>query len=104
LYHNKALKPILKQAQNYKIQIPYTTIEENKIGETRFFNYCPEQYFYPACTVKLPAVLLALEELKHMGVSKNALYSSHFILGSYASVAPIDGEIIANYIKKMLLT
>jgi hypothetical protein len=103
LFKNKALKPILKQAQNYKIQIVYTPIEENKIGETQFFNYSPEQYFYPASTVKLPAVLLALEKLNHIGVSKDAIYASNSELESYPSVSPEEGETIANYIKKILL-
>ena len=92
LFKNKALKPILKQAQNYKIQIAYTPIEENKIGETQFFNYSPRQYFYPASTVKLPAVLLALEKLNQIGVSKDAIYSSNSKLEAYASVTPEAGE------------
>ena len=97
------MKPILKQAQNYKIQIAYTPIEENKIGETQFFNYSPRQYFYPASTVKLPAVLLALEKLNQIGVSKDAIYSSNSKLEAYASVTPEAGETIASYIKKILL-
>jgi len=103
LFKNKTLKPILKNAQNYKIQIVYTSIADNKMGKTQFFNYNPEQYFYPASSVKLPSALLALEKLKHIGVSKDAIYSSNSTLDAYSSVKLDAGETIANYIKNILL-
>lgn len=100
LYKNKVLKPILKKAQNYGIQIVYTPIDGNKKGETLYYNYNPEQYFYPASTVKLPAVLLALEKLKAIEISKDADYSSHSNLENYTSV---HQESFSSYIKKILL-
>lgn len=63
---------ILDSAAHYEVQIIYTQInrdEENKPSFTSFyFNVDSSRYFYPASTVKLPAVLLALEKLKQLNI------------------------------------
>lgn len=103
LFKNDKLKPLLKDSQNYRIQIIYTPINGNKIGKTKYFQYSPNQYFYPASTVKLPAVLLSLEKLNEIGIDKDAIYSSHSNIENYASVDTSANESISSYIKKILL-
>ena len=109
LSKNKALKPYLKNAQNYHIQIIYTPVSEtNQLGETQYWRYMPQEYFYPASTVKLPLALLALEFLKKKGLDSQSPYSSISTLPNYPSVSgdstAASGEAsVAHYVKKILL-
>ncbi|WP_247236922.1 serine hydrolase [Telluribacter sp. SYSU D00476] len=63
---------ILADPVRYDVQILYTKIDRNKKNEPSFTTYRyhvdPSRYFYPASTVKLPAVLLALEKLNKLNV------------------------------------
>lgn len=103
LFKNDKLRPFLKDSQNYRIQIIYTPIKGKKMGKTKYFQYNPEEYFYPASTVKLPAVLLSLEKLNEIAVNKEATYASHSTIKNYSSVEAGANESISNYIKKILL-
>ena len=62
------------------MQIIYTQIDRGKKDKDKFkltdhyFNVDPDNYFYPASTVKLPVAILALQklnELKIPGLDKN---------------------------------
>lgn len=56
----------------YEVQILYTQINRDSANNPQFksFSYQlnPEQYFYPASTVKMPIAFLALEKLNELGV------------------------------------
>lgn len=58
---------ILKQANNYRIQIIYTKINYSESGQVHFeeyfFNYSDTIYNYPASMVKLPASIVALKKI-----------------------------------------
>ena len=58
---------ILNNPQQFEVQILYTQIDRNAKGVPKFKTYGyrsnPREYFYPASTVSLPAVLLPQEKL-----------------------------------------
>ncbi len=64
--------PVLRDPARYEVQILYTQIDRDADNKPSFRSYRyrldRKQYFYPASTVKLPAVLLALETLNQHGV------------------------------------
>jgi hypothetical protein len=73
--HSTHLKDVLGNPDKYEVQIIYTKIDRNKKNEPHFttygFNVNNKKYFYPASTVKLAAVVLALEKLNKLGIDKN---------------------------------
>jgi hypothetical protein len=102
LYKNKELKPLLKQAQKYRIQIIYTSIEPNGLpGKPKYFNYNPDFYFYPASTVKLPAALFALEKLNEYGIDRSEPYYSMSTFENYPSAT--GEQSIEDHIRKIFL-
>ena len=62
------LQKVLADTAKYQVQILYTQIDRNEHGNPLFttypYNVDDSRYFYPASTVKLPIVLLALEWLE----------------------------------------
>ncbi len=70
--HPQRFDTILASPRRYGVQIIYTKIDRNRKNEPKFttyrYNVDRNQYFYPASTVKLPAVLLALEKLNQLNV------------------------------------
>lgn len=108
-------KEVLAYSENYKLQIIYTQINRDAQNKPHFttFSYRsnPKDYFYPASTIKLPAVVLALQKLNHLqkkGISK---YTTLSIDSSYAgqeklltdSTSINNKPNIAHFIKKILL-
>lgn len=76
--HPEWFKDILANPGAKGVQIMYTQIDRNRRNEPSFKTYRYQvdrtQYFYPASTVKLPAVLLALEKINQLnipGLDKN---------------------------------
>lgn len=63
---------ILQNRDRYEIQVVYTQIDRDASNtphfRTYYFNVDSAQYFYPASTVKLPMVLLALEKLRKLNI------------------------------------
>ncbi|MCZ8215741.1 MAG: hypothetical protein O9262_05840, partial [Cyclobacteriaceae bacterium] len=63
---------ILDSAAFYEVQIIYTQINRDQQNKPTFksfyFNLDSSRYFYPASTVKFPAVLLALEKLNALNI------------------------------------
>ncbi|MCE7058591.1 serine hydrolase [Dyadobacter sp. CY343] len=72
--HPERFSEILQNPDKYQIQILYTRIDRNKKNEPHFTTHAyrlnQNQYFYPASTVKLPAVALAFEKLNKLGIDK----------------------------------
>ncbi len=62
----------IKNPDEYQIQILYTKIERNQLNQPRLKTYHyhvnENEYFYPASTVKLPAVLLAFEKINNLNI------------------------------------
>lgn len=103
---------LLEHPDKYEIQILYTKIDRNKKNQPRFNTYGyhvdPGKYFYPASTVKLPAVLLALEKLNKLGIDKNTPMLTGATRPEQTAVTvdttAEDGlPSVAHYAKKILL-
>lgn len=106
---------ILQNLHRNNVQIIYTQIDRDLNNHPHFRDYYFHQdsgkYFYPASTVKLPTVILALQklnELKHFGITK----SSPMITGQgYSGQTSVYNDpqmengipSIAGYIKKIFL-
>ena len=104
---------ILNSPSQYKIQIIYTQINRNRNNvpsfRSFFYQYDSSRYFYPASTVKLPTVLMALERVNEIGkFDKN----SPLIIDSLTNIskglfldssAENNKPTIAHFAKKILL-
>ena len=64
------LRSILKNKDSYEIQILYTEVSKNSLGQTEFsdfqFQLNDEKYFYPASTIKLPIAVLTLSKINEL--------------------------------------
>ena len=64
------LRSIVKNKDNYEIQILYTEVSKNSAGQAEFsdfqFQLNDEKYFYPASTIKLPITVLALSKINEL--------------------------------------
>ena len=106
---------ILKNYKDWNVQIIYTQINRDANGipnlAHHYFNVNAGNYFYPASTVKLPIVLLALQKLntlKDKGINMNTTMSTETAFTGQTAVfndpSNTDGRpTIAHYIKKILL-
>ena len=106
---------ILKNRDKLNVQIIYTQIDRRVNGmpdfTNHYFNVNPAKYFYPASTVKLPIVLLALQklnELKGKGIDRNTTMLTETAFSGQTAVfndptSPEGKPSIAHYIKKILL-
>ncbi len=106
---------ILKYKKAWNVQIIYTRIDRGANGipdlQHHYFNVNAAEYFYPASTVKLPVVLLALQklnELKAKGIDMNTTMITESSYSGQTSVyndpsTPDGKPSIAQYIKKILL-
>ncbi|MEP7238430.1 MAG: serine hydrolase [Ferruginibacter sp.] len=104
-----------KNRKDLNVQIIYTQINRDKKGmadlQHHYFNVDADKYFYPASTVKLPIVLLALQklnELKDKGIDRNTTMLTETSFSGQSAVyndpTTRDGRpSIAHYIKKILL-
>ena len=100
---------------NHRVQVIYTQIDRNKNGRPSFIHHYykvqPDQYFYPASTVKLPAAILALQKLNELGVEGLDKMTTMITEAAFSGQTPVyndptseDGRpSIAHYIKKILL-
>jgi hypothetical protein len=63
---------LLTNNNRWQIKIIYTQIDRNELNEPTFkrfqFNNDPDQYFYPASTVKMPVSFLALQKLNDLNI------------------------------------
>jgi Beta-lactamase enzyme family len=106
---------ILRHKEDYKLQIIYTQIDRqannNPVFKTYYYNYHPDNYFYPASTVKLPIAIMALQKLNELEIPGLDKYSTFITEAGYNKQTPVyndpstpDGKPnIAQYIKKILL-
>ena len=106
---------VLKNRNEWNVQIMYTRVDRDEKGspvlEPFNFHVDPTRYFYPASTVKLPVVLLALQrlnELKEKGIDRYTTMITEAAFGGQSVVyndptTPDGKPSIAHYIKKILM-
>lgn len=106
---------ILDSSDYYEVQIIYTQVnrdQENRPNFTSFyFNLDSSQYFYPASTVKLPSVLLALEKLRALNVQHLDKYTPMLHDSVYSGQSAVQKDTtaannmasVAHYAKKILV-
>ncbi|RZK21521.1 MAG: hypothetical protein EOO86_00885 [Pedobacter sp.] len=107
---------ILNHSDQNQVQILYTQITRDAKNKPNFksysFNLDPNHYFYPASTVKLAAVIFALEKvnrLKGTGLTvKSTMITDSAFRGQTKVLRDTSAEnglpSIEHYIKKILLT
>ncbi len=103
---------VLHDPTKYEVQILYTQIDRDADNKPSFRSYRyrlnKKQYFYPASTVKLPAVLLALETLHQHGIRPDTPMLTD---SAYAAQTRVTTDItaqnglpsVAQYARKILL-
>jgi len=107
---------ILNHPDKNQVQVLYTQINRDEKNRPTFktysYNLNPHHYFYPASTVKLAAVIFALEKvngLKAKGLtSKSTMLTDSAFAGQTKVTKDTSAEhhlpSIEHYIKKILLT
>jgi hypothetical protein len=109
------LSKIISKADSFRLQIIYTEINRDKNNiphfKDHYFRLKPEEYFYPASTVKMPMAFLALEKINNLHLpeaSKNALMTYDSVSGRqetiYNNPYSLDGkQSIHEAIKEIFL-
>ncbi|NBW39363.1 MAG: hypothetical protein EBR30_30950, partial [Cytophagia bacterium] len=106
---------ILDSAAFYEVQIVYTQINRDQQNKPAFksfyFNMDSSRYFYPASTVKFPAVLLALEKLNELNIQHLDKYTPMLHDSVYSGQSAVRKDTtssnntasVAHYAKKILV-
>jgi len=106
---------LLTQNSKWQIKIIYTQIDRNSSNEPVFkryqFNNDPDQYFYPASTVKMPVSFLALQRLNELsipGLNRNSTMITEKGFNNrppvYNDPGSIDGRpSVEQYIRRIFL-
>ncbi len=104
----------LQHRNDWIIQIRYTQIDRDRKNQPKFtdyaFNLQPNQYFYPASTVKMPLAFLALEKLNELNIAGVDMHTtmitdsqdSSKYMGKTLDDSP-DRPCIALFIRKIFL-
>lgn len=110
--HPERFSQILQNPEKYKVQVLYTKIDRNKNNVPHFtthgYRVNTSEYFYPASTVKLPAVAFALEKLNKLGIDKYTPMFTDAVRPEQTAVktdtsAENGLPSVAHYAKKILL-
>lgn len=106
---------VMQDPAKYRLQIIYTQIDRDADNQPTFTSYSyrlnPEEYFYPASTVKLPTALLALEKINVLnvaGLTRDTTMLTGVATEQQTAVASDPSSAtglpsIAHYIRKILL-
>lgn len=106
---------LLQNPTAHGVQIMYTKIDRNRKNEPKFtthrFNVDRTQYFYPASTVKLPAILLAMEKLNQLNIPGLDKYSPMITHAGRPEQTEVSADTtaenglpsVAHYARKILL-
>lgn len=103
---------VLSSPETYEVQIIYTQINRDADNQPSFVSFPyrvdAQRYFYPASTVKFPAVLLALEKMKQLGLPPETSIRIDSVRSPQKKVdedttAANGLPSVAHYIKKILL-
>jgi hypothetical protein len=113
--HPQYFDSALQFRKQWKVQIVYTQIDRQAdntpLFKTYYFNIDPNEYFYPASTVKMPVALLALQKLHELRLPGLDMNSSMITEMAYSRQTPVyndpttpDGRpTVAHYVKKIFL-
>jgi len=110
--HPERFAEVLKDPAKYQIQILYTKIDRHKNNDPHFITYSYHldnaRYFYPASTVKLAAIVVALEKLNKLGIDKYTTMLTDSARPEQSSVrvdTTAENKLpsVAHYAKKILL-
>lgn len=110
--HPGHFSKLLANRDSMRIKIIYTRIDRDKKNRPRFtdygFNLKPDDYFYPASTVKMPVAFLALERLNQLGISRNSTMitekGQEGLTAVYNDPTSADGRpTVEHYIKKIFV-
>ncbi len=106
---------VMQDPAKYRLQIIYTQIDRDADNKPSFTSYTyrlnPNEYFYPASTVKLPTALLALEKLNELnipGLDRDTTMLTGAVTEMQTPViadpsSPTGLPSIGHYIRKILL-
>ncbi len=106
---------VLSDPEKYAVQILYTQIDRDSANRPSFMEYAygvdPNNYFYPASTVKLPVALLALEKMNELQIKGLNKYSTMLTDSAfegqtrvqYDSTSESGKPSVAHYIKKIFV-
>jgi len=109
------LKTVFDNVSNYRLQIIFTQINRDKKNSPQLKSYTyrvnSNEYYYPASTVKLPILCMALEKLNNLkinGLNKNTrlqIGNDHSCQQEVKSDSSAKSfyPSIAHYVKKILL-
>jgi hypothetical protein len=109
--HLQEFTPVYNDTAKYRIQIIYTRIDRDAQNRPHFHDYHYRadtgRYFYPASTVKLPAVALALEKLNDLHIDMHTPMFTDSLPGITPAVLTDSSAenglpSVAQYIKKIL--
>lgn len=119
--HPDLFNGVLNHPQKNQVQVLYTQVNRNAKKQISFksfsYNLDDHRYFYPASTVKLAAVIFALEKINEIGandlkVKKLTAASTMVTDSAFAKQSKVTTDTsaksglpsIAHYVKKILLT
>lgn len=107
---------ILNHPQKNQVQLLYTQVNRNNKNIPSFksysYNLDNHRYFYPASTVKLAAVIFALEKINELKIKGLSAKSTMLTDSAYAGQTKVSKDStsgdglpsVEHYIKKILLT
>jgi len=114
--HPDQFSGVLNHPQKNQIQVLYTQVINNAnlppLFRSYSYNLDPHRYFYPASTVKLAAVIFALEKINELNITGLTTQSTMITDSAYARQTKVNKDTTAknglpsieHYIKKILLT
>lgn len=114
--HPDLFSGVLNHPQKNQIQVLYTQVIKNKNAHIKFktysYNLDNHRYFYPASTVKLAAVIFALEKINALKIKGLTAKSTMITDSAWSGQTRVDKDktsenglpSIEHYIKKILLT
>lgn len=116
LKHADLFAGILDHPQKNQVQVLYTQIDRDSHNKPSFktfsYNLDDHRYFYPASTVKLAAVVFALEKINELKIKGLTWKSTMVTDSAYAGQTKVlrdstsENQLpsVGHYIKKILLT
>jgi len=108
-------KTILKNPDQYRIQIIYTQIDRDAKNKASFmthkFRVNTDEYFYPASSIKMPMAALALEKLNELNIQGLTRFSDMKIDSAFSGQSSVKYDSssqsgkpsLEHYIKKIFL-
>jgi hypothetical protein len=108
----EAFTQVLNNRDSFRVQVIYTRIDRDKNNRPRFTDFPlhlkPDEYFYPASTVKMPMAFLALEKLNQLGIHRSATLITEKGRDGLSAVfndptSPDGRPTIEHYIKKIFV-